>query len=1088
MNKTKYLIIVFLLLFSGILQAQNTKVLSGRVFEMVDGEKIPIPGANVVVANSQNRFLTGVATGPSGEYNFRVPSNEENLSIIFSFIGLKSQKISYEGQAKIDVVLESEDRQVNEVTVTGRHVDRVTGITQKQQTAATQRVEMDEIMAVSPVTTLEEALQGQLGGVDIISGGDPGARSSIRIRGTSTLNASAEPLIVIDGIPYSTSINDDFNFATANAEDFGQLVNISPTDIESIEVLKDAAATAIWGTKGGNGVLMITTKKGARGKTRFTYSSKLTTRFEPDPIPMLDGNQYVALMQDAIWNTANAKGLANSSAELGLLFNTPEINYSPTWRYFDEYNVNTNWLDEVRRTSISEDNNFSMMGGGDKATYRFSVGYLNDKGTTIGTSLDRLTSLLNINYNFSQKLRVDVDYSYTQTERKSNYDNGNGWRNARSEAMAKMPNKSPYWIDEVTGERTDEYFSRQNLDEFQGSFTGKENYNPVALVHEGFNTSSIRESRITFRMNYYITPELTYTGWTSMKLNSNRNEKFLPQVATGVTGVSVYANRSSDALSDGFNLQTENKLLYRKNWKERHNLVAMALYRTNQSQQSEYYSAISGAASAGLADPTTGGNVVGRGSGSSETRTTSAILNTHYTFMERYMLNATVNFEGNSSLGKSERWGMFPAVGLAWQAQEEEFIKSLGWVDQAKFRASYGASGRSPDGASPYIGSFQALSQNYMDMSAIAPIKIQLDNLKWETSKELNLGADIILMDNKLTVTFDWYNKKTDDLLQKDVKIPASTGFTSIKYYNSGEITNKGVEFRVDYEVFKNSDWRVSVNANLNRNVNKIVSLPDNLTQEAYEFKNGAYAQRLETGVPVGSFYGYRYEGVYQNVEETYARDADGNIMNDMEGDPIVTQNGGLQVFPGDAKYEDTNNDGVINQYDIVYLGNSMPVFTGGGGFQIKYKAWRLTTFFHGRAGQKVINKGRMNSEAMYGRDNQSTATLKRWRTEGDNTDIPRALFNYGYNYLGSDRFVEDASYIRLKSLSLSYNMPRELVQSLGMSNLNVFVTGYDLFTWTKYAGQDPEVKMPSATNALVEDNANTPISRRFAVGVNINF
>lgn len=1089
MNKIKYLIIVFLLLFTGILQAQNSKVLSGRVFEMVNGEKTPIPGANVVVANSQNRFLTGVATGPDGGYNFRVPTTEKDLNIIVSFIGLKSKKVPYTGQATLDVVLESEDRVMTEVVVEARHVDRVTGITQKQQTAATQRVEMEEIMAVSPVNTLEEALQGQLGGVDIISGGDPGARSSIRIRGTSTLNASAEPLIVIDGIPYSTDINDDFNFATANAEDFGQLVNIAPTDIESIEVLKDAAATAIWGTKGGNGVLMINTKKGARGKTRFNFSTKFTTRFEPDPIPMLDGNQYVALMQDAIWNSANAQGISNSFTLLDLLYNTPEINYSPDWRYFDEYNVDTDWLDEVRRTAVVSDNNFSMSGGGDKATYRFSFGYLNDQGTTIGTSLDRMTSLLSINYSFSEKLRVDVDYSFTHTKRNSNYDSGrSGWRNARSEAMAKMPNKSPYWIDEETGERTDEYFSRQNFQEFQGAFNGSRNYNPVALVNEGFNTSDIHESRITFRMNYYMNPNLTYTGYASMKLNSNRNNKFLPQVATGVTGVSPYANQSNDAMSDGFNLITENKLLFRKNWEDRHNVVVMGLLRTNQYQGSSYLSQIAGAASAGLADPTTGGAVTDYGSGSSETRSMSAIFNAHYTFMERYMVNTTLNYEGNSSLGASERWGLFPSVGLAWQAQEEEFVKDLGWVDQAKIRASYGASGRSPSGSSPYIGSFQALNENYMDMAAIAPIRIQLDNLKWESSKEVNLGADLILMDNKLNITFDWYSKHTTDLLQKNVDIPASTGFSSIKFYNSGEISNKGIEFRASYEIFRNADWRVSVNANVSRNINKIEELPDNITQESYTFGNGNYAQRLETGVPVGAFYGYRYEGVYQNTDETYARDADGNIMNDVDGNAIVTQNGQLPVYPGDAKYEDVNNDGVINQYDIVYLGNSMPVLTGGGGFQVKYKAWTLTTFFHGRSGQKVINGGRMSSEAMYGRDNQSTATLKRWRSEGDQTDVPRALYDYGFNYLGSDRFVEDASYIRLKTLSLSYNLPRKIAQKFGMTNFNVFATGYDLLTWTNYAGQDPEVKMPSATNALVKDDASTPISKRFAIGVNINF
>lgn len=1056
---------------------------------MVDGQKRPIPGANVVVANSQNRFLTGVATGPDGEYNFRVPANEKGLSIIVSFIGMKSEKIAYTGQKTLDVVLGSDERVVSEVVVQGRQVDRVTGITQREQTAATQRVKMDEIMSVSPVTTIEEALQGQLGGVDIISGGDPGAKSSIRIRGTSTLNASAEPLIVIDGIPYSTNIEDDFNFSTANEEDYGQLLNIAPTDIESIEVLKDAAATAIWGTKGGNGVLMITTKRGVKGKTTFTFSSKFTGSFEPDPIPMLDGNQYVALMQDAIWNKANAIGLSSSFPELELLYNTPEINYSPNWRYFNEYNVNTNWLDEIRRTALTSDNNFAMSGGGDKATYRFSLGYMSQQGTTIGTAVDRLTSALNVYYNFSQKLRVDVDFSYTQTEKDANADSGvSGFRSVRSEALAKMPNKSPYWINDETLERTDEYFSRQSADEFQGAFDGKKNYNPVAMVNEGYNTTSQRESKITFRMNYILTPELTYTGWASMNIKATRNQKFLPQVATGVTGVSEWANRSTDALSDAFTLQTENKLMFRKSWNDKHSLIATTLFRTYQSQSSSYSSIISGAASAGLADPTTGGKVRGIGSGSSEYRNMSALFNGHYTFLNRYMVSTTVNMEGNSSLGNSERWGIFPAVGLAWQAQEEEFVKNLGWIDQAKIRASYGQSGNAPSGSAPYIGSFKALSQNYMGMTAIAPVSIQLDNLKWESSREYNLGADLTFMKNKMNVTFDWYNKKTSDLLQKDVSVPASTGFTKIKYYNSGEMTNHGIEFRVDYELYRNKDWRIAVNANVNRNVNEITQLPDNISEDSYSFGNSNYAQRLEAGVPVGSFYGYQYDGVYQNVEETYARDAEGAIMHDMEGNAIIMRNGGLQVFPGDAKYTDTNHDGVINQYDIVYIGNGMPVLTGGGGFSVKYRGWTLTTFFHGRAGQKVINRGRMDSESMYGRDNQSTATLKRWRNEGDDTDIPRALYDYGYNYLGSDRFVENASYIRLKTLSLSYNVPRETCQKWGMNNLNIFVTGYDLFTWTKYAGQDPEVSLPGSPKGLVEDKANTPVSRRFACGVNINF
>jgi TonB-linked SusC/RagA family outer membrane protein len=1084
MHILKYLFLVLILFSPGMLMAQTT-VLSGIVYELANGKKVPVPGANVVIANNQNRFLTGVATAENGEYNLRIPANEKELSVIVSFVGMKSEKIRFTGQKRLDVVLKPDDRVVEEVVVQGRYVDRITGISDIEQTTATQRVKMDEIMQFSPVTTIEEALQGKLGGVDIVTGGDPGARSSIRIRGTSTLNASAEPLIVIDGIPYSTDIDDDFNFSTANEEDYGQLLNIAPTDIESIEVLKDAAATAIWGTKGGNGVLVITTKKGTKGKTRFSFSSKFTGKIEPDPIPMLNGNQYVALMQDAIWNTANAQGIGSSATLLDLLYNTPEINYSPDWRYFDEYNVNTNWLDEVRRTALTSDNNFAMSGGGDKATYRFSLGYLSEQGTTIGTAVDRLSSTMNIYYNFSTRLRVDADISYTQTEKDANYDLDRG---VRAEAIAKMPNKSPYWIDDVTKERTKEYFSRQNSEEFQGAFDGDKNYNPVAMAKEGYNTTSQQESKITFRLNYTILPELTYQGWASMNIKSVKNRKFLPQVATGVTGTSSYANRSTDAYSDKFVLQTENKLLFRKNWNDMHNLIGTVLFRTSQTQSSSYSSVISGTASSDLADPITGGHVSGIGSGSSEVRDMSGLFNLHYTLMNRYMLNVTLNAEGNSSLGKSERWGMFPAAGIAWQAHEENFLKDVWWIDQAKFRFSYGASGNSPSGASPYIGTFEALGENYMDMAAIAPVKIQLDNLKWESSREYDLGTDLILLKNKLIFTFDWYNKRTSDLLQKDVDVPVSTGYTTIKYYNSGVMTNNGLEFRIDYELLRKKDWRISVNANVSRNVNKIVELPDNLNEEAYTFGNGNYAQRLESGVPVGSFFGYKCLGVYQNTDETYALDADGNIMTDMEGNAVVMQNGNLPVYPGDAKYQDINHDGVINQYDIVYIGNGMPVLTGGGGFQVKYRDFTLTAFFHGRAGQKVINQARMNSEAMYGRDNQSTATLKRWRNEGDDTNIPRALYDYGYNYLGSDRFVENTSFLRLKTLSLSYSIPQKICRRWGMNNLNFFVTGYDLFTWTDYTGQDPEVSLPSSAKSLVVDKSSTPVSRRFACGVNINF
>jgi len=401
MKKSILLIALLALVAWTGVQAQNT-VLTGTVTEIYDGKREPIYGANVVVVSSNNRYLTGVITNLDGNYSIVIPDYEKNPRIRISYIGMKSQTIDYKGQKVLNVTLESDVKNLNELQVVAKKIERdEMGVSFTEQTSSTQKIEMGDIIETTPVSDIVEALQGQLAGVDIVVGGDPGARSAIRIRGVSSLNASSEPLIVVNGIPYSTDIDEDFNFATANEEDFGALLNIAPNDIESIEVLKDASATAIYGTKGANGVLLITTKRGAKGKTTFGFNSKFTAKFEPDPIPLLNGNQYVALMQDAIWNTANAKGLANASNELDLLFDTYDINYEKSWQFFDEYNTDTKWLDYVRQDAYTADNSFSLSGGGDKATYRFSLGYLNEMGTTIGTALNRFNTSFNTTPRFN---------------------------------------------------------------------------------------------------------------------------------------------------------------------------------------------------------------------------------------------------------------------------------------------------------------------------------------------------------------------------------------------------------------------------------------------------------------------------------------------------------------------------------------------------------------------------------------------------------------------------------------------------------------------------------------------------------------
>ncbi len=1070
--------------------AQTTKVLSGVVYEMYEGKKTPSTGVNVMIANAQNRYIAGTTTNYAGEYSIAVPQLEGEFYVVFTFIGMKRQSIPYTGQEKLNVTMEEDARQLGEVVVSSERAYKTElGITMREQTAATQRIAMDEVMEALPVASVEEALQGRMAGVDIIASGDPGAKSSIRIRGTATLTTSADPLIVINGVPYSTDIDDSFNFSTANNEDYAEMLNLSPYDIESIEVLKDAASTAVYGTSGANGVLLITTKKGSQGKTRFTLSSKFTGKYEPKSIPMLNGDEYVSFIQDAIWNAATAQGVANSKNLLELLFDTPDINYNPDWRYFDEYNANTDWLSYVAKDAYTTDNNFSMSGGGDKATYRFSLSYLNEGGTTVGTNLQRYTTSLNIGYNFSSKLRVDAEFTYSES------DKSDSWASSgtlRSEAMLKMPNKSPYWIDDATGQPTVSYFTRQNADEFyHAAFNGNRNFHPIIMATESYNNSLQQEEKMNFRLNYDILPGMLYTAYVSMKFKTIKNRDFLPQRATGVTLDDTYANRSGDTYSDNLALQTENKIIYRKRFNEFHNLVATGLWRTSSSASSNYSTIIYGASSAGMSDPVTGGAIYARGSGDSEVRSVSGIFALNYTLLDRYIVSGTVNNEAKSSLGKSHRWGLFPSLGLAWHVQDEPFMENVYWLDQFKVRASYGQSGAAPSGTAPYMGTYSALGL-YKDNPAIAPISIQLNNLKWQTSEEYDFGVDLAFLDNRLSMTFDYYYKYTYDLLQQRVSVPSTTGYDSqgntIKFFNSGELSNRGWEYRIDYDLISNKDWKVSLNFNINRNLNQIEALPENMTENLFTLSNGNYAQKFVPGTPVGSFFGFRYLGVYQNKEATYARDAEGSVMTDLDGMPIVMRNSNIKCYPGDAQYQDINFDGVINEQDLVYLGNSMPLVTGGGGFTAKYKRLSLTTFFHYRLGQKIINRARMNSESMYGYSNQSTAVLKRWRNEGDDTDIPRALWSYGYNYLGSDRFVEDCSFLRLKTLSLNYSLPTSFCKKLGTNSISLFVTGYDLFTWTNYTGQDPEVSLPSKISELAEDRAQTPRSKRVSGGITINF
>ena len=1085
MNSFKTLLITLIASCLSLgLSAQN--VVTGKVTDSETGEELI--GANIFLVNENNRTLTGTIVNMNGDYRM-VIKDKGQLTIVFSFIGYKTKKVEYKGQTNIDMQLDPDAYVLDDAVVVGKKIEKnQLGLTDREIVTSTQKLSTEMIKNVS-VTSIEEALQGRLANVDIVTGGEPGAKSSIRIRGTSSLNASSEPLIVVDGVPYPTDIADDFNFATANDEDFGALVNISPSDIESIEVLKDAAATAVWGSKGANGVLLINTLKGSSGKTRFTFSSKNDVRVEPNTIPMLNASQYVAMIQDAIWNTVNDKGYKNSEDLLALLYDTKEIGYDPTWVYFDEYNQETNWLDEITRVGFSTDNSFSMTGGGERANYRLSLGYLNETGTTIGTGFNRISSLLSIKYKFSKKLDITTDFSFSNADRESY------WSKPRGHALTKMPNMSPYFIND-DGTRSNEYFTPNSY--FQGTLVEMKSteikkgvFNPVAMVNESVNNTGSTSSRFVMNLHYELFKDLNFYSTLGLDIRKTKNKRFLPQSVTGVTWTDEWFNRSADLLSDNLYLSTDNKLIYNHNFYDIHNIILSAICQTSDNVSSSYKSEVSGNASPSTSDPTAGGTVASMGSGTSRSRQLGFIGNVHYALLDRYMFSIGYRKEANSTMGANNRWAGFPSMGVAWHLGDEPFLESLGWLSTCKLRYSWGQSGNAPSGSYSYIGTFTTITPGYIDLAAIEPNTIQLDNLKWETVTQSNFGLDIALLSDQLRFSFDIYDKLTTDMLQKDVGLPSSSGFSETKYYNSGSMSNKGWEFRVDYDAVRNKDWMVYINFNISRNRNEIIEMPDNLTDYKYDFKNGEYAYKVIEGNPLGSFYGYKYLGVYQNVEETYARDDEGNLINDIRGEPVVMKNGNETVYPGDAKYTDRNGDGIINQYDIVYLGNSNPSFIGGGGFTIRYKALSVTAFAHGRAGQKVVNQMRMNTENMRGTDNQSTAVLKRWRHEGDDTTVPRALYGKGYNYLGSDRFVEDASFIRMKTMTMKYEIPRNSLKKTKISRAEVYITAYDMFTWTNYTGQDPEVSLSKDDGVgylIAKDNSETPKPIRFALGLTIGF
>lgn len=1097
-NNKIYLLLIASLLITFSAMAQQTKVfIHGKV--TAKGDKLPIIGASVIEYDANNRILNGATTDFDGNYSLKI-SGGIGTKISFKYIGYKPVTRTIGSSTTINVEMEDATQAIKEVNITGRK-QMSTGavnINERDLTFAMSRIETKDLEGLQ-VASIDEALQGRMSGVDIVAnGGEPGSGMSIRIRGTTSINSGSDPLIVVDGIPYDTNVGADFDFSTADEESYAQLLNISPSDIQEISVLKDAAATAMYGNRGANGVLNIKTKRGTMSKPRVTYTFKGSMNTPAKPIPTLSGDEYTTLiLEEAV----------NAGTPLNTI-SYPQFMYDPiNPYYYHNYGQNTDWYDALTKTGYTQDHSISLSGGGEKAMYRTSIGYYDQKGTVVGQAYKRFTASLNLDYNVSDKLKFQVSLSYTKGNQDKNYS-----VDLLNSAYTKMPNMSIYEYNSL-GEMTPNYFSPTSTP--QGSFLGFDYgkakngiYNPVAMANSGYWNVQSERIMPKFNIQYWIIPEvLKYQADLAFDINVGKEKRFLPQIATGRLWPEINVNRSTDNSTEGFNVQTFNKLYYTPKLGENHDIIGLLQFNTYDARYSSYQEISALSASTALQDPSIPANIIGTNlglySGSSQARTLSLMGMLQYKFLDRYIINGTVRRDGDSKYNEKNRYGYFPSLSTRWRVSNEPFMKDLKFINDFSLRASTGVSGNPVSKNYLYYNTYSTYGWTYLNEQGVYSSNLQLSNLRWEKVSDFNLGANLLMFDNRINLEFNYYKKRTNDLYFEKVNIPSSTGFTQTSQ-NVGVMDNRGWELSLNAQVVKSKDWNIDLNMTFARSENEVMEMSENIPLISTPVaENGKYLTKVQVGNPLGSFYGYQYDGVYLNEDETIARDVNNN--------PIYTYNDkgekesvkmkfwypsvGYEFQAGDAKYKDINHDGNINAQDLVYLGDVNPVLTGGFGPTIRYKkSLSLSAYFYFRYGFEVINQTRMDMESMNGFNNQSTAVLKRWKhpyadaSTAPSDLLPRALLSKGYNFLGSDRFVEDGSFLRFKSLTLNYNVDKKFSEKFGLSDLRLWVTMQNIYIWTNYSGMDPEVSLRSGISSLGYDTSRSGKPQEFSLGLSVSF
>jgi TonB-linked SusC/RagA family outer membrane protein len=624
-------------------------------------------------------------------------------------------------------------------------------------------------------------------------------------------------------------------------------------------------------------------------------------------------------------------------------------------------------------------------------------------------------------------------------------------------AYLKAPNMS-IWEYDWKGHPTGEFFTP--IESYQG--LGTEYFNPVAIGTLSKNDTEENRTMNNFTFNYHIAPWVRFMQVVSFQYVNQKVKRFLPHNAIGADWLETKNNEQYERNRTDTEIITRSQLFFSPRLGDVHFLSGMLMFETDQVDFEYTWSEGGTGPTTNIQDPASNPVIRNIKSGSGETHIIGLLGNLNYKFRDRYITSLNLRGDASSRFGSNNRWGIFPSASIAWRFHDEPWLQGLNFITDSKLRFSYGLAGKQPSGAYDRHAIFNTLSPSqYIDRSIVVPQQVQLANLKWQTLKQSNLGLELFLI-NRIDIVAEVYSKTTEDLLWRNYDIPYASGFNRLRWFNGGQLKNEGWEFSIDVTALRRQNLNLRFNFNIANNRNTFMEFPQNFNNEIdLSIGNGKFPRRAQEGQPIGSFYGFRYLGVWPSTEDVVALNEDGTLVRDLSGEPIpLTYKGTYKFLGGDAIYEDVNHDGKIDLLDVVYLGDSNPDFIGGMGFHFSWKDFTVFSQFHYRIGHEIVNEVAMRTEGMLDKNNQSKAVLHRWRAEGQDEPgmLPRAYIYHPANNLGSSRYVETGDYLRLVNLTVKYGLPKRITQKMRIRDLDFALTMRRTFTFTRYTGQDPEI------------------------------